>query len=58
MKRFTLSIRRFSPILFFGSLPLAQVDIQDPADQEERDAQPCQDETVAKASFAQVSGVV
>lgn len=40
----------------FVSLLLAQVEIKDSADQEERDAQPRQDETVAKASFFKISG--
>lgn len=39
------------------SLPLAQVDVEDGADQEQRDADPRQDEAVAKVSFPQVPGV-
>lgn len=34
------------------------MDIQDSADQEQRDTQPGQDEAVAKVSFAQISGVI
>lgn len=41
----------------FCSLPLAQVDVEDGADQEQRDADPRQDKTVTKVSFPQVSGV-
>lgn len=34
-----------------GSLPLAQVDVEDGADQQQRDAHPWQHKTVTKVSF-------
>lgn len=41
--------------LLVGSLLLAQVDVQDSAHEKQGDAQPRQDETVAKVSFVQDS---
>lgn len=32
--------------------------IQDATDQQEGDAQPCQDEAITEATFAQISGVI
>lgn len=47
-----------NPLCGAGSLLLAQVNVEHSAYQEERDAQPRQDEAVAKASFGQISAVV
>lgn len=41
--------------LLVGSLLLAQVDVQDSTQEKQGDAQPRQDETVAKVSFVQDS---
>lgn len=41
--------------LLVGSLLLAQVDVQDSTHEKQGDAQPRQDETVAKVSFVQDS---
>lgn len=40
------------------SLPLAQVRVQEGADEEERDANPRQDEAVAKVALPQISAVI
>lgn len=42
----------------FLSLPLAQVHVQEGADEEERDTDPRQHETVAKVAFPQISGII
>lgn len=39
----------------FVSLLFAQMDVKESTDQKERDTQPRQDETIAKAPFAQIS---
>ncbi|MEQ2231274.1 hypothetical protein ILYODFUR_037859 [Ilyodon furcidens] len=39
-----------------ASLLLSQMEVQDSTDKKKRDAQPCQDDTIAKVSFVQLSG--
>lgn len=42
----------------FLSLPLAKVHVQEGADEEERDADPRQDEAVTKVAFPRIFGII